>query len=303
MKRLLAGSIAAVSLAALAQPAAAAIDIVFDYSRDANGFFASATRRDTLDAAAAVFEARLADMLTALPPPSPGNTYSLGADNPSGGVGIVLVNQPILPNEIRVFVGGRTGLGSLGQASTQLSVSATSTAFFEMVIARGQTGALASPATDYGPWGGSIAFLSDALWHDSHATPVASDRFDLYSIALHEIGHLLGVGQSNSWDDQRSGLVFNGAAAVAAHGSPVPLADDGHWASDVLSPINGAGAFETAMDPVIANGVRKPFTDLDWAALQDIGWQVTPIPEPQTWATMLAGLVLVAGALARRRFA
>ncbi len=42
-------------------------------------------------------------------------------------------------------------------------------------------------------------------------------------------------------------------------------------------------------------------TDLDWAALQDIGWQVTPVPEPHTWATMLAGLGLVLAACMRCR--
>ena len=269
----------ALTLAIAAQPALAAIDIVFNYSADASGFFASQTRKDTLDAAASVFESRLTDALDAITPGPAGNTYTLGALNPSGGATIQLVDQPLAAGELRIYVGARNSLGSLGQASTQLAVSGNS-AFVESVVSRGQAGALDTPATDYGPWGGSIAFLVDALWHDSHASAVAADRFDLYSVALHEIGHLLGIGQSNSWDDQISGGQFNGPNAGAVHAGPVPLAGDGHWASDVLSPINGAGAFETAMDPAITNGARKPFTDLDWGALQDIGWQVTPIPEP-----------------------
>lgn len=54
------------------------------------------------------------------------------------------------------------------------------------------------------------------------------------------------------------------------------------------------------MSPSIANGMRKNFTDLDFAAMQDIGWQVTPVPEAGTWAMMLSGLVLVGG-MARGR--
>ena len=89
---------------------------------------------------------------------------------------------------------------------------------------------------------------------------------------------------------------------MALHGGPVPLASGaGHWASGIQSAINGVGSFETAMDPEIVNGVRKPFTDLDWAALQDIGWQVTAIPEPHTWMTMLAGIALLGIAMGRRR--
>ena len=290
----------ALSLVAAAQPALAAIDIVFDYSADAGGFFSSVTRRNALDAAASAFESRITDALAAITPGTGPNTYTLGASNPSGGSDISLVNQPIAAGEIRIFVGARS-LASLGFASTQFSVSGSSS-FVEAVISRGQAGALASPPTDYGPWGGSIAFRADALWHDDHATAVASDRFDLYSVAVHEIGHLLGVGQAGSWDAQRTGLQFNGANAVAVNsGAAVPLADDGHWAATVVSPINGLGSFETAMDPQIQNGVRKPFTDLDFAALQDIGWQVTPVPEAQAWAMMLAGLGLLAALRRRRR--
>ena len=54
------------------------------------------------------------------------------------------------------------------------------------------------------------------------------------------------------------------------------------------------------MDPNIASGTRKYFTDLDFAAMQDIGWQVTPVPEARSWVMMLAGLGMIAS-LARLR--
>ena len=43
-------------------------------------------------------------------------------------------------------------------------------------------------------------------------------------------------------------------------------------------------------------------TELDWAALSDVGWQVAAaVPEPESWAMMLAGLGLVGLSLKRRR--
>jgi len=82
----------------------------------------------------------------------------------------------------------------------------------------------------------------------------------------------------------------------------VPLAGGlGHWAEGLDSFVDGV-AQETSLDATIGNGVRKAFTDLDWAALSDIGWEVSPasaVPESDTYALMLAGLGLLA--LARRR--
>jgi hypothetical protein len=63
--------------------------------------------------------------------------------------------------------------------------------------------------------------------------------------------------------------------------------------------VNGSPQ-EAAMDPDIANGQRKHFTDLDFAAMDDIGWQVAVVPEADTWAMLLAGLGLV-GVATRRR--
>jgi hypothetical protein len=47
------------------------------------------------------------------------------------------------------------------------------------------------------------------------------------------------------------------------------------------------------MGPDIAAGVRQHFTELDYAAMKDIGWQVSTIPEAEVWSMMLAGLGLL----------
>ncbi len=289
--------VAAVLLSATA-PTHAAIDIVFDYSAESNGFFSSQVRRNALDAAAAAFESRIGDTLAPITPGTGPNTYTLSATNPSGGAPVTLVNQPIGAGEIRIFVGA-SPISSLGLGSSQFSVNGTND-FIQMVVSRGEPGVLASPQTDFAPWGGSIAFNAGINWHDDASVPVASDRFDLYSVAVHEIAHLMGIGQSPSFDAQRTGLLFNGLNASTLFGGAVPLADETHFASSVRSPIDGLGSFETALDPEIQNGLRKSMTDLDWAALRDVGWEVSPIPEPETWALMLGGLSLVL-AMARRR--
>ena len=95
---------------------------------------------------------------------------------------------------------------------------------------------------------------------------------------MHELGHLLGIGTSNSWNNLISGSNFTGAASSALFGGFVPLSGDlGHWAEGTLG---NSGTQEALMDPSILEGTRKVFTDLDLAGLTDVGWEVTPIPVP-----------------------
>ncbi len=100
---------------------------------------------------------------------------------------------------------------------------------------------------------------------------------DFYSIAIHEIGHVMGFLDSatafHSNVTKISGAsYFTGAQAEALYGGPVPLSSEkSHWKDGTL--YNGQ---ELSMDPTIANGTRKTFTELDWAALEDIGYHVEP---------------------------
>ena len=91
---------------------------------------------------------------------------------------------------------------------------------------------------------------------------------------------------------------------MALYGGPVPVtADHGHWADGMMSTIPGTSTLqEPAMDPTITVGTRKYFTDLDFAGLSGIGWEVTPVPEPEHYA-LVAGLGLLGFAVCRRRLA
>ncbi len=305
-------------LVACSAQAQANIDIQFDFTYDTADFFSSnAGSMAALDAAAAVFESRLADSLTAITS-SGGNSFGPNFFNPSDpDAEAFLLDQTIAANVIRVYAGGYNftddtlGMGGPGGYGCSGFGS-----FCDDAARRGQgetqnvydNGVLISAAVDVAPWGGSISFDSAGTdWHFGTTTAgLDSSKYDFYSVAVHELAHLLGFGLSNSFSNL-SDLSFDtngffiGGNFVGTNAGVVALDDPGHWLEGTQSLVNGV-AQEAAMDPTIVNGERKYFTELDFAAMQDIGWEVTPVPEADTWAMLLAGLGLV-GFAARRRMA
>ena len=176
-----------------------------------------------------------------------------------------------------------------------VSSGSGSGSFISAINDRGQAGVAGN--TDFAPWGGSIAFSSTATWYFD-TDPSTTESFagsDFYSVALHEVGHLLGIGTALSWNAQINGShQFTGANSVSEHGGNVPLeSDGGHFQEGLTSHILGtATSQEVALDPTLTTITRKVLTDLDWAALQDIGWQV--VPEPSEYVLFaLGGLALI----------
>ncbi len=291
---MLSKTLISLSLLTITQSALANIDIQFDYSFDSSGFFSDSSRKSVLDGVATVFESHFTDSLTAIDSTG-SNNFSTVFFNPSDpyGADATLVSQDIALDVIRVYVGGASlggstlGLGGPGGFSCGGYGSFCSDAAY-----RGQ---LPDPA-DVSPWGGSISFDTTTNWYFG-LTPdgLQSGEFDFYSVALHELAHVLGYGTSGSFDSH----VVSGNFVGSAVGTVALTSDTSHWAEGTQSTFNGM-AQEAAMDPSISAGTRKYFTDLDFAAMQDIGWQVTPVPEASTWAMMLVGLALVGG-VARRR--
>lgn len=280
--------------------ASANIDIVFDYSYDTFNFFADSSRRSLLDAAASVFESRIGDSLTAITPTG-GNHYQVNFADPAhigGSITDPDTHYQVAANEIIIYVGGASLSGSaVGEGGPGgYDVSGT-LGFVNNAETRGQSGVTTN--TDFALWGGSIRFNKDwGSWYfdSTLATDDDISGVDFYSVALHEIAHVLGVGTADSWDHWVTGTTFDGPNTSAT----ALTSDTAHWADGTMSTINGVGSFEAALDPSINFGTRKVMTDLDWNGMRDIGWQVTAVPEPQTWAMLLAGLGVV-GALAGRR--
>jgi len=281
--------------------------IVIDYTYDTNTFFtAGSAQRTALETAASRLSSRLGDTLTAIAP-SGINTWNATFTNPANGNSASISNLQVAQNAIIVYAGGRdlTG-GTLGIGGPGGFSGSGTTAFLNTVRVRGQTGGLgtASSQTDFGPWGGSITFDSIGTNWNFALTAPSAGQADFLSVAEHELGHLLGLGTANSWSNKIIGTTFTGANATAYNGgiNPSVTADGGHWASGTISNIDGV-AQEAAMTPSIFIGSRKEFTAIDYAGLADVGWQVSPIPEPTTVLGFACSAFAVGCGLRRRRFA
>jgi hypothetical protein len=289
----------AMTLALAPALASANINIVFDYTYDTTNFF-GATQRSILESAASVFESRITDSLGAITS-SGSNHFNLIIDNPSSGIETTISNKSIAANELRIYVGAIAMDGStLGEGGPG-GYSASGSSGFLDSIRRDQAGVATN--TDFAPWGGALSINSGyGNWYfDSDVSNMESfSGADFYSVVLHEIGHVLGYGTANSWFNK---VNATNATFTGFYSGTQPLHGSYHWQDGLKSTINGLGSFEAAMDPTIFLGARKEFTDLDWNGLRDIGWQVAaaPVPEPETWALLLAGLTLVSVGAKRRR--
>lgn len=298
---------------ALVSSSAYALDIIFDYRFDRNGWFstdsdAGLMRRDVLQQAASVFSG-LTDSLSAIQPGA-GDSWSVRFQHPSWNSWIenVTVTDLYVPeNSLVIFVGASSFNGSvLGAAGSGTVRAQGSQDFVDSVAVRGQEGALADVPVDIGPWGGSIWFNSQFSWYAGlDESGLAPNQPDLLTTATHEIAHLLGFGASAAWDallrPADNGWVFTGENAVAAYGGLVPVDGVGaHWAYGVQGTIDGE-LVPNLMDPGTRFGNREYFSDLDYAALADIGWQVSAVPEPSTFWMLLLGLAGVFGRWQRKQ--
>jgi hypothetical protein len=112
------------------------------------------------------------------------------------------------------------------------------------------------------------------------------ENYEFIQVALHEMGHVLGIGHSDSWQAKIVGGVFTGAAVVRSFGSAPPVQPGGgHFGSTgITSPSYGsfgrahgvvrpASMLATLTDNNIDFDVT---TDLDLTALVDIGWEIRP---------------------------
>lgn len=301
---------AAASVAALlvtcCAPASAQVTIVIDYSLDTNNFFGAAgsDQRVALETAATRLSARLTDTLSAINLGGTGpNVWDATFTHPGTGADATVRNLSVAQNTILVYAGGQDltggtlgvggpgGFGGPGPGGT-----ATGTVTFLQSLGRGQYDVFADPATytDFASWGGSITFDSVGTnWNFSVASGPSTGQSDFLSVAEHELGHVLGIGTADSWYNLISGTSFTGAASRAANGGTNPsvstLDGGAHWQDGTQSTLPGTTTIqEAAMDPTITQGTRKEFTALDFAALDDLGWDVSPVPEPAAVLTFAA---------------
>lgn len=252
----------ALKLEALEAREVPAVAIQFDYSLDTAGFFNDPAKRAVLQQAANDIGSHLSANLPGVAA-SGGNTYSVSFFNPATGQQVVLNNPVLYANTLTVYAGGRAmsggeagvgGFGGFGAGGTQDWLTA--------IQARGVGGTML--------WGGSLAFDTTASWYTSLSGAPSGNQIDFYSVASHELGHLLGIGTAPSWFAQVSGGAFHGGNADGVYGGGVPVyGDSAHWANGLT-----VGGTRAAMDPILQMGTRVGFSSLDYAALADIGWGV-----------------------------
>jgi len=311
MRRWISPWFAAVLFLVHAWPAAA-INVVIDYTYDTSSFFSPGGKaRLALEAAAGFYSHILDDSFSSVTIPEPYESqvfdgivsWELNFTNPSTGTSVGLSNATIAQDEYRIYAGARIipgatlGVGGHGVWSRDTNGGGFTQAEYDESIQINDTFVSAATtrgeSTGFASWGGSISFdtSADVDWHFDHTTPPVAGESDLFSVAIHELGHALGLGSSDEWDALTTGLgdaaYFTGAAAISEHGSQVPLAfkdvagtpvaDFAHWREGTASKIFGTQMDQQAvMGPSINPGTRRRLTALDAAALADIGWTVVP---------------------------
>lgn len=245
------------------------IDFRFDYSLDTAGFFDQPGSRVALEQAADILESRIADTLDAIVP-SGTDTWDAIFTDPATGNEVRRTDLQIEENEILIFAGARnlggvTAQGGWGGYSWQGTADWGDTVAF-----RGE----ADNGTDFGPWGGTLTFSTTRTWHFGLTVEgLDSNEEDFLSIAAHELSHALGFASENpSFARHVVGNTFRGTRSISEYDGSggVPLESDGdHWLDGITD--NGQ---QTALDPSIATGERELMTFLDFAGLDDIGWDI-----------------------------
>lgn len=263
----------------------------FDYTYDTSNFFTNARRALLQDIADSIVQ-YFGDQLSAITP-SGTNTWNPMICHPSAGAPTQLcgpltsvANQmpSVAANEIVIFPGARDLTGNVrGVAGVGVASISGSQAWINTVSGRGQSGALASPQTDFSLWGGSLTLDNNGTdWYFGRdPNGIQDGQADFVTIAAHELMHVFGFGYepttiTSAWENLTRGSVFVGQQATAAYplaGFP-PLQAAGatrqHWDSTLED--NGV---LTLMRASLSNGERQILSRLDLAALDDIGWQVT----------------------------
>ncbi|HEV3384548.1 MAG TPA: hypothetical protein VG097_07010, partial [Gemmata sp.] len=154
--------------------------------------------------------------------PSGANTWTASFYSPETGNLTSVVNMDVATNTVVVFVGAHAmGGGEIGYGATGGYSLSGYSSFFPSVEYRNWAGFVND---DAGIWGGSIQFATNANWYFGlNPNGLQSNQLDFYSVATHELGHVLGVGTSAQWMSQVSGTSFYGPHSDAVYGGPVPL--------------------------------------------------------------------------------
>ncbi|MEP5988645.1 dockerin type I domain-containing protein, partial [Rhodopirellula bahusiensis] len=158
-------------------------------------------------------------------------------------------------------------------------------AFINNLNTRGETGAAASTPSDFAPVVGAITIdtRSEVNWNFGAVGTGDTGQSDFRAVVAHEFAHVLGFGTAPSFNRYVSGGRFSGpkANAVFPGSANVPLHGSSHLADSVrdVVPTTMTSRFDGTL------------SELDFAILDDIGWELTPDTRPTVQITTLAQTV------------
>ena len=243
-------------------------NIQFDYRFDDLNWF-DPQKRAVLEAAASIWENIIQDEFDNI---KAGTTVH-ASNLTSGGFEEFKLDYEIDDLLVFAFANGADGFGGqLAEAgATTYEGDRNTTSVFQ-------------------PWLGEIEFDVSEPWYlnanPDAAIEVPEAQFDMLSVAVHELGHILGISSSVSafkaLISDRGEFVGKSAMDING-GKAIPLDSTGSHIRDNFE-VTGLG--ENALDPQLRRGTRKLLTILDVALLDDIGYTVNtaslkPVPQLQ----------------------
>ena len=212
--------------------------IKIDYRFAGNAFDDQAKQR--IEEAARIWESFIADDFDDV---IAGTTLDVVNPNTSQSESITL-DEDI--DDLIIFAGAQS-LGDNGAAAFAGPVRTFNNATLEARY----TG------TDFEPAVGYITFNTDF------------SGFANIGLAIHEMGHILGIGGADIFDQLSTSGSFDGPTARAVNnGSPIPISsDEGH--------IDGSFVLDNGVRPVVGGGIGSGLpSQADLAILADIGYEI-----------------------------
>lgn len=219
---------------------------------------------------------------------------------------------------------------ALPPGSLPTDIGNTSTVFVATPILRalGAISPVASPETE--PYGGApkIGFNSAFGFDFDPSDGITGNRVDFDAVAVHEIGHVLGIGSEvgvreldpsqplavTVWDLFRfrpgtanlntfgtaqrilssggSQVEFNGGPELGlSTGRPDGSGGDGNQASHWRDDLNVSANYIGIMDPSIMRNTRETMTANDMSLIDSLGFTIGAVPTPTPTPTPIVNTV------------
>lgn len=262
------------------------LNINLNFSYDTEGFFNDHKRREPLIRAAEMWSDIISDDFQEVPEES---SFEIWHPSKKNKTVSVIVSEKI--DDLLIFIGARDLPGSTLALGGPSGYSLEGDIFQARISDdfRGQ-----GATTDYEPWAGVLSFDTQTNWNFSLDSPSLSE-YDLLTVALHEIAHVLGIGTSSTFQSLTEEGFFVGNNSKFINGNaPIPLTSDEAHVED------GFDDNHTLMDPSTAKGSRQEISVFDKAILSDIGYEIdgfekrgVPFPVASKLSETITGTPLV----------